>query len=94
MNSHERRQHEEWLRERCPYDLGDGRAWGWITNKPSGRKDIFYLHRCIEGQLQLGTINTSIHQLVSEDPLHIEPSILCTACGDHGFIRGGVWANA
>jgi hypothetical protein len=29
-------------------------------------------------------------QVVSLDPLHIEPSILCS-CGHHGFIREGRW---
>lgn len=82
--------HEAWLRDRCPNDAGDEHAWGWITNKESGRKDIFWLHRC-NGKLQLGTINTSIHQLVAEDPIHVEPSILCTACSDHGYLRNGRW---
>lgn len=27
-------------------------------------------------------------------PLHVEPSLLCGACGSHGFIRGGVWTDA
>lgn len=87
-------KHEAWLRDRCPNELDGDRAWGWITNQESGRKDIFYLHRCKEGRLALGTINTQVHQLVAEDPLHVEPSILCTACGDHGFIREGRWENA
>lgn len=37
-------------------------------------------------------------QLVSLDPLHIEPSVLCgshavpgSGCGHHGFIRNGRW---
>lgn len=36
-------------------------------------------------------------QLVSLDPLHIEPSVLCGTnagvggCGHHGFIRGSRW---
>lgn len=42
-------------------------------------------------------------QVISEEPLHIEPSVLCRfvesvehggdglECGDHGFIRGGRW---
>jgi hypothetical protein len=30
----------------------------------------------------------------SWDPLTISPSVLCTACGDHGFIRAGRWINA
>lgn len=28
--------------------------------------------------------------VISWDPLHIEPSVLCS-CGDHGFIRNGRW---
>lgn len=30
-------------------------------------------------------------QVVSLDPLHVEPSVLCRACGHHGWIRGGAW---
>lgn len=29
--------------------------------------------------------------VVSYDPLHLEPSLLCMACGSHGFIREGKW---
>lgn len=29
--------------------------------------------------------------LVSMEPLHVEPSILCVTHGDHGFIRDGKW---
>lgn len=32
--------------------------------------------------------------LVSLEPLHLEPSLLCRACGDHGFIRDGKWVPA
>lgn len=32
--------------------------------------------------------------LVSREPLHLEPSLLCRACGDHGWIRGGKWVPA
>lgn len=36
--------------------------------------------------------STARHLLVSEDPLHLEPSIGWQACcGRHGFIRNGVW---
>ena len=28
------------------------------------------------------------------DPLSISPSLLCRACGDHGFIREGRWVQA
>lgn len=30
----------------------------------------------------------------SWDPLTLSPSLLCRACGDHGFIRGGRWVPA
>lgn len=29
-----------------------------------------------------------------EEPLTLSPSLLCTACGDHGFVRLGVWVPA
>ncbi len=29
-----------------------------------------------------------------EDPLTLSPSLLCRACGDHGFIRLGKWVRA
>jgi hypothetical protein len=28
------------------------------------------------------------------DPLTLSPSVLCTACGDHGFVRDGKWVAA
>lgn len=37
------------------------------------------------------------HTLVSAEPLHIEPSLLClpeNLCGLHGFVRDGVWVPA
>lgn len=30
----------------------------------------------------------------SEEPLTLSPSLLCTACGDHGWVRDGVWVAA
>lgn len=37
------------------------------------------------------TTRWALHSL---DPLHVEPSVLCTLCNDHGFIRGGKWEPA
>jgi len=31
---------------------------------------------------------------MSAEPLHLEPSLLCRLCGDHGFIRDGKWVPA
>ncbi len=32
--------------------------------------------------------------VIQEEPLTLAPSILCKACGDHGFIRNGKWVRA
>lgn len=34
------------------------------------------------------------HRLVSREPLHLEPSLLCPLCGWHGFIHDGKWVPA
>ena len=39
-----------------------------------------------------GTIET--WDLISKEPLTLSPSLLCRACGDHGFIRDGRWVKA
>lgn len=99
MSDKDERLHDDWLRERCPNDAGDGHWWGWITAQGARGnahdKDIFWLHRC-EGRLVLGTIDVStpVHTLVCEEPLHVEPSILCSQCGDHGYLREGRWVKA
>lgn len=36
---------------------------------------------------------SAVWTLLKLNPLHIEPSVLCS-CGDHGFIRGGCWVVA
>lgn len=33
-------------------------------------------------------------RVVSLEPLTLEPSLLCTKCGHHGFIRDGRWVPA
>lgn len=32
--------------------------------------------------------------LLSQNPLHMEPSLLCLHCNHHGFIREGRWVPA
>jgi len=32
--------------------------------------------------------------LMSREPLHLEPSLRCRICGDHGWIRDGKWVPA
>jgi len=85
--------------------------WSWLVRAIASRdelpagvanyvptaRDILWLHRH-EDRWFTGWIDLTSgtrHRLVSEDPLTIEPSILCPAgCGLHGFIRGGRWVPA
>lgn len=36
----------------------------------------------------------AVWHLESWEPLTLSPSLLCRACGDHGFIRQGHWERA
>lgn len=97
-------EHEAWIRERCPNDLGDDvHRWGWWPWNDHGEShnDIMWVHRCraADGHewLSPGRIDISTgqkHQLISRDPLHVEASVLCAICGDHGWIRDGRWVAA
>lgn len=33
-------------------------------------------------------------EVISVEPLTLSPSLLCRACGSHGFIRDGKWVPA
>lgn len=35
-----------------------------------------------------------VWDVVRWEPLTLSPSLLCTACGDHGFVRDGRWVPA
>jgi hypothetical protein len=91
----------DWQREVFPYDLGDGEhRWSWLVRAnaaPGDGKDILFLHRC-NGKWSTNWIDLTSgtkHQLITEDPLHIEASVACPQhCGDHGFIRDGRWVPA
>ena len=39
-------------------------------------------------------MSTGWHTVVSQEPWHLEPSLLCPECGLHGFIRDGQWVSA
>jgi hypothetical protein len=40
------------------------------------------------------TYKMSGHQLVTAEPLHVEPSLGCRTCPSHGYIRDGKWVPA
>jgi hypothetical protein len=70
----------------------------YINGELSG---IAYHHACAKGANEgyvaiEGEYCLSGHgwHLESEEPLTISPSLLCRACGHHGFIRDGKWVPA
>ena len=38
--------------------------------------------------------NRDVWTMESEEPLSLTPSLLCTTCGEHGFVRDGKWVPA
>lgn len=40
------------------------------------------------------TTNRPSWVIEAEEPLTLSPSILCTTCGHHGWIRDGKWVSA
>lgn len=69
--------------------VGPDIYYGWIAD---GDRPTFW-HWCTEGQRWLAQ-GTQSHNLVSRDPLHLEPSLSWSCCGLHGWVRGGHWTGA
>ncbi|MFI6249058.1 hypothetical protein [Streptomyces sp. NPDC051016] len=78
--------------------LTDDIYFGWLSEE----NPIFW-HRCAaladvpEEHTVSGpwvAAGTSLHTLVSRDPLHLEPSLLWNCCGLHGYVRSGQWTPA
>jgi hypothetical protein len=69
----------------------DGEAmpwfWHWCTGHAPGPGPMVD-----EGRWMAA--GTNKHTLVSREPLHLEPSLLWSCCGMHGFMRNGRWTAA
>lgn len=63
--------------------------YGWIDNTA----DPTFWHWC-PAQGRWVAAGTQNHQLVSREPLHLEPSLLWNCCGLHGWVRNGQWESA
>ena len=92
---------DEWVAERFPQKLDENHHFGFISEE--GRKvGLIEYHRKPDGEWCCGSIrwdapttsDSKRWTLHSLEPLHVEPSLLCTICGDHGFIRDGKWIPA
>ena len=89
-------------------DLGDGHRMVFGSYKGEARVCANVLHPPVEGkcggdgfisfegrswaQTFEGAIDT--WKVENDEPITLSPSILCRACGDHGFIRDGKWVRA
>lgn len=74
---------------------------GNLVSLQGETRDIWWVHRCRmpngSTPMMLGRLDITTgkkHRLVAEEPLHVEPSVLCGQCQDHGFIRNGKWVKA
>jgi hypothetical protein len=89
-------------------DLGDGHTLHFVSYEGDERAGANVYHKKPDGSECGGFIAFSGGKWASEfkenpiatwdvqsfDPLTCSPSLLCRACGDHGFIRGGRWVKA
>lgn len=69
----------------------DARLLGYARNHPDARKSFVMCDSFIwlvpgEGR--------AVKTVVQAEPLTLEPSSLCTACGSHGYVREGKWIPA
>lgn len=88
------------------FPIGDGEYADWELERDTGRRIGLHVWHWNEARGSwcggwIGFTNieghpkNSKHQLVSEDPLTVAPSLLCsyTPCGHHGFIENGAWRS-
>lgn len=69
--------------------LTDDIYYGW----PDGEEKPWFYHWCTARNLWRGA-GTGGHDLISREPLHLEPSLLWTCCGLHGWCRNSEWTPA
>lgn len=70
-------------------ELTDRIYFGW----PEGETKPWFWHWCTEINRWRGA-GTGGHELVSCEPLHLEPSLLWDCCGLHGWCRNQTWTPA
>lgn len=90
-------------------DLGDGHRLRFSEYKDEPRVGADVMHPPVEGKcsghgwiafegrawaLEFHAEPIQTWKVESEEPLTLSPSILCRACGDHGYIRNGRWEKA
>ena len=69
--------------------LTDDLYYGW----PEDEAKPWFWHWCTTHARWDGA-GTGGHELISREPLHLEPSLHWLCCGLHGWARGGIWSSA
>ena len=67
----------------------DDRLVGWLHTHPDARTPSGVLCQSFCAVRPLN--GTPVHQIVSVDPLTLQPSLLCRTCGAHGHVTNGAW---
>jgi hypothetical protein len=78
------------------HNLTPDLAYGWVPDGlTADPKDLnpWFWHWCSQQDRWMAQA-TPDHDLVSREPLHMEPSLLWPCCGTHGFVRDGQWSSA
>lgn len=89
-------------------DIGEGHSLQFLSYQGSPRVAVNIFHMNSKGEpcagfapfanrawansFEPGAIAT--WDVQNDDPLTITPSILCRACGDHGYVTNGRWVKA
>lgn len=84
---------------------GENNWYEKVIDKDGVWVGIYEWHRRPDGRLCCGwarfnvpseyTVpNSTSWDVLNYEPLTLTPSLLCRACGSHGFIQGGKWVPA
>ena len=86
------------LNPRCA-DLPDIPRWGLVYEHPAQTETGVCVGGVTFDTPEVQAVKASgghpgaVWQVESWEPLTLSPSLLCGACGHHGFIRGGRWVS-
>jgi hypothetical protein len=92
---------------RRPIDLGDDHVIRFAIDsrsdlrfyilghpRPDGQGSCAGSGRVLNPDQERPADGRAYWTIESEEPLTLSPSLLCTACGDHGWVRNGEWVPA
>lgn len=89
-----------------PIEIGYEVAIRFFADKEGRRAGLFQAHKTEFGEPCLGAVpfvipgiverngSTPMWDVVKDEPLTLHPSISCSSCGKHGFIKNGKWEPA